>query len=385
MASLEIEDVTKSYGATLILDRVSVAVPDGAFLTLVGPSGCGKSTLLRILAGLELQDGGRLRIGGQEVSHLRPSRRDIAMVFQSYALYPHMTVAQNIAIPLILRRLPLWQRLPLLSRLLPQARATIGQIEAEVAGAMAMLGLTHLAGRRPVQLSGGQRQRVALGRALVRQPAVFLLDEPLSNLDAKLRVHMRAEIAALHARLGTTFVYVTHDQIEAMTMSTHVAVMMEGRLLQVATPAEIYAEPANLQVAEFIGSPRINILPARVGPGGHAQVAGLAPQGRISAPVGASVQIGIRPEHLILHADPGGAGTVTAIENTGPELFVSVLTEGDAPLVARLTPDQGAGLHPGSRVALDVLPGKALAFHADGTRIGLDHSPAAARELSHVR
>lgn len=384
MASLDIDGVSKRYGDNLILDGVSVAVPDGAFLTLVGPSGCGKSTLLRILAGLELQDEGSLRIGEQEVSHLRPSRRDIAMVFQSYALYPHMTVAQNIAIPLVLRRLPLWQRLPLMARLLPQARATLAQIGVEVQAAMAMLGLSSLSERRPVQLSGGQRQRVALGRALVRQPAVFLLDEPLSNLDAKLRVHMRSEIAQLHARLGTTFVYVTHDQIEAMTMSTLVAVMMEGRLLQVAAPAEIYANPADLRVAEFIGSPKINVLPARVGADGAVMGVGLPVPGRVSAPPGTAVQVGLRPEHLILR--PGGAqGRVTAIEDTGPERFVSVATAPeDAPIVARVAPDHGAWLRVGVDVSLAVLSGKALVFDGAGARLPFDHPAMTPREAAHA-
>ncbi|RST86874.1 ABC transporter ATP-binding protein [Aquibium carbonis] len=385
MASLEIDGVSKRYGDNLILDGVSVDVPDGAFLTLVGPSGCGKSTLLRILAGLELQDAGSLRIGGHEVSHLRPSRRDIAMVFQSYALYPHMTVAQNIAIPLILRRLPLWQRLPLMARLLPQARSTLARIDAEVQAAMEMLGLTSLAERRPVQLSGGQRQRVALGRALVRQPAVFLLDEPLSNLDAKLRVHMRSEIAQLHGRLGTTFVYVTHDQIEAMTMSTHVAVMMEGRLLQVATPSEIYADPADLRVAEFIGSPKINVLPARVGADGTLTGVGLPVSGSVAAAPGTAVQLGLRPEHLILRRG-GGRGTVSAIEDTGPERFVSlVLDASDAPVVARVAPDHCAGLRVGDDVSLAVLPGKALVFDHAGARLGFDHPAMTPGEFDHVR
>jgi multiple sugar transport system ATP-binding protein len=211
MAQLSLSNLTKSYGQTPVLRDVSLEIAHGEFLTLLGPSGCGKSTLLRIMAGLEVQDGGSLAIGDRNVDGLRPRARDVAMVFQSYALYPHMTVGANMALPLRMRRLSVWQRLPLLGRFLPGTRRTGAEIDTTVGETANALGIGHLLGRKPGQLSGGQRQRVAVGRAMVRNPAVFLMDEPLSNLDAKLRVQMRTEIKELHRRLGVTFVYVTHD------------------------------------------------------------------------------------------------------------------------------------------------------------------------------
>jgi len=218
MADLAIDRISKSFGRTRILHDVSLAVQDGEFLSLLGPSGCGKSTLLRIIAGLETRDTGSIAIGGRAVDALRPKARDVAMVFQSYALYPHYTVERNIALPLQMRRLSRWQRLPLVGRLLPGSRSARAEIATEVRGVAKALEIEPMLGRKPGQLSGGQRQRVALGRAMVRRPAVFLMDEPLSNLDAKLRVQMRVEIKELQQRLGATIVYVTHDQSEAMTM-----------------------------------------------------------------------------------------------------------------------------------------------------------------------
>jgi len=371
MASLEISAVSKRYAASAVLRNVSLSVPDGAFLTLVGPSGCGKSTLLRIVSGLELQEAGEVRIGGQPVSHLRPSQRDIAMVFQSYALYPHMTVEQNIAIPLILRRLRLHERLPMVARLLPRARAELAAIRTEVDRVIAILGLETLRHRRPAELSGGQRQRVAVGRAMVRRPAVFLMDEPLSNLDAKLRVHMRSEIAGLHRRLGATFVYVTHDQVEAMTMSTLVAVMMEGEILQVAPPAEIYAAPADVRVAEFIGSPKINVLPATRRADGVLEAPGLSCALRVEA--AGALRLGVRPEAFRLAApdEAGLAARVVSTEHTGPEAYLHALAEDPqaGPLIARLAPAEAAGLAPGAQVTLRIAPGAALVFGADGRRV----------------
>jgi multiple sugar transport system ATP-binding protein len=259
MAGVSVRAVSKAFGSTQVLKSISLDVAEGEFLTLLGPSGCGKSTLLRLIAGLDAQDSGTIFIGQAQVDALRPKQRNVAMVFQSYALYPHMTVAQNMALPLRMRRLSRAQRLPLLGRLLPGTSAISKSIEAEVARTAAALGMDHLLDRKPGQLSGGQRQRVAVGRAMVRQPAVFLMDEPLSNLDAKLRVQMRSEIKELHHRLGITFIYVTHDQSEAMTMSDRVAVMLDGELIQVAPPQAIYADPVDRRVAEFIGSPKINM------------------------------------------------------------------------------------------------------------------------------
>jgi multiple sugar transport system ATP-binding protein len=226
-----------------VLKAVSLDVRDGEFLTLVGSSGCGKSTILRVIAGLESQDTGAVRIAGRSVDHLRPKQRNVAMVFQSYALYPHMSVKDNIAMPLIMQRLRLAERLPVIGRLSPRRAGVVEEIDGEVSAVARQLQIEQLLARKPSQLSGGQRQRVALGRAMVRRPDVFLMDEPLSNLDAKLRVHMRTELTDLHRRLGVTFVYVTHDQVEAMTMSDRVALMDEGRIVQLGAPADLYHDP----------------------------------------------------------------------------------------------------------------------------------------------
>ncbi len=258
--SLDLAGIGKGFGADDVLKTIDLSVRPGEFLSLVGMSGCGKSTLLRIIAGLERPDRGRVSIGGADVTESDPSDRNLAMVFQSYALYPHMTVRQNIATPLRMRRLPLGARMPLMGRMMSSANV-LQEIEASVMQAAETLQIAHLLDRKPGQLSGGQRQRVALARALVRSPAAFLMDEPLSNLDAKLRAHMRDELAALHRRLGATFVYVTHDQVEAMTMSDRIALMSEGRIEQLGTPDELYGQPATLTVARFIGTPSINLLP----------------------------------------------------------------------------------------------------------------------------
>src|SRR3982751_3180697 len=253
MAGLSLRGITKSFGTTPVLGGVDLDIADGEFLTLVGPSGCGKSTLLRIIAGLERQDAGTVSIGGVPVDHLRPHERRVAMVFQNYALYPHMSVFENIALPLTMSRLNVFERIPLLRLLSPRRRRVMQQITGEVQAVAGQLRIESYFARRPGQLSGGQRQRVALGRAMVRNPDVFLMDEPLSNLDAKLRVHMRTELAELHSRLQSTFIYVTHDQVEAMTMSDRVAMMDAGRILQLGTPSELYARPANLKGAQFLG------------------------------------------------------------------------------------------------------------------------------------
>src|SRR6516164_3781650 len=253
MASVEIQDVRKSFGPVEVLHGVSVPIADGEFVVLVGPSGCGKSTLLRLLAGLEGITSGTIAIGGRVVNGVHPKERDIAMVFQNYALYPHMTVAQNMGFSLKLRS---------------TAKAEIG---TRVNRAAEILGLVHLLDRYPRQLSGGQRQRVAMGRAIVRDPQVFLFDEPLSNLDAKLRVQMRTEIKELHQRLKTTTIYVTHDQIEAMTMADKIVVMHDGRVEQIGAPLELYDRPANLFVAGFIGSPAMNFLNGRIRANGRLQ------------------------------------------------------------------------------------------------------------------
>ncbi|MGU3496736.1 ABC transporter ATP-binding protein [Xanthobacteraceae bacterium A53D] len=372
MATIALDGIRKHYGETPILKGVSLDIRHGEFLTLVGPSGCGKSTLLRIIAGLEEQDAGSVSIGGRSVDGARPKERDIAMVFQSYALYPHLSVFDNIALPLRTRRLSFAQRLPLVGPLVPGRRAVETGIRDEVEQAAAMLDVGHLLDRKPGQLSGGQRQRVALGRAMVRHPAVFLMDEPLSNLDAKLRVQMRAEITALHRRLGVTFVYVTHDQSEAMTMSDRVAVMMGGELLQVAPPEQLYRDPQDIRVAEMIGSPKINVLPA----------AHYATQG-LPVPAGTPAEathLAFRPEAARLSAPAEGLlpGTVANIENLGSDLFVHVaLRDAPAhPVVVRLAPD-APRFAMGDAVSLTVEATRLLAFDAAGRRCAAQQRVAA--------
>ncbi|UCI31767.1 ABC transporter ATP-binding protein [Mesorhizobium sp. B4-1-4] len=384
MAAITIEKISKSFGSTSVLRDVSLAIADGEFLTLLGPSGCGKSTLLRILAGLEVQTGGSIAIGERVVDGVRPKRRDVAMVFQSYALYPHMTVAQNMGLPLRMRRLSAWQRLPLVGRLLPSTKAVGAEIEREVTRTAKALGIGHLLGRKPGQLSGGQRQRVAVGRAMVRQPAVFLMDEPLSNLDAKLRVQMRAEIKELHKRLGVTFVYVTHDQAEAMTMSDRVAVMLDGELLQVAPPQQIYADPDDRRVAEFIGSPKINLLEAKLKDGALADTAGTSFSVTSGLAQGATLTLGIRPEafHLVEAAGQNVlTGSVRLVEHMGSDLFVHLDVPGaDHPIIARLLAERAPHITSGQTLHLGVKPERLLMFGADGGRLR-SHDPASATVL----
>ncbi|WP_426441048.1 ABC transporter ATP-binding protein [Bradyrhizobium genosp. P] len=391
MASVSIDRIRKNYGPTSVLRCVSLSIADGEFLTLLGPSGCGKSTLLRILAGLEMQDAGSVSIGERAVDGLRPKRRDVAMVFQSYALYPHMTVASNIALPLRMRRLSAFQRLPLLGRLLPGAARIAAEIELEVTRTAKSLGIGHLLARKPGQLSGGQRQRVAVGRAMVRHPAVFLMDEPLSNLDAKLRVQMRAEIKELHQRLGVTFVYVTHDQAEAMTLSDRVAVMLDGELLQVAPPQDIYADPDDRRVAEFIGSPRINMLEGVVRERGLIDAAGSTLAIDVDALPGTPLTLGIRPEafHLSDHGGPGAlTGSVRMIEHMGSDLYVHLDLAGvDHPLIARLLAERAPRIAPGQTLHVGVRSDRVLVFARDGRRLRPEVASARAsitpiRELS---
>ena len=308
MASVAISDVRKAFGAVQVIHGVDIDIGDGEFVVLVGPSGCGKSTLLRMIAGLENITSGTIRIADRVVNHVPPKERDIAMVFQNYALYPHMTVAANMAFSMKLRGAPQ------------------SEIEERVNRAAAILGLSQLLGRYPRQLSGGQRQRVAMGRAIVRDPQVFLFDEPLSNLDAKLRVQMRTEIKELHQRLKTTTIYVTHDQIEAMTMADKIVVMHDGRVEQIGAPLELYDRPDNLFVAGFIGSPAMNMLKGRIRVNGTASFEGpagvtfsLAAAG--SGNDGRPAVYGVRPEHFSL-SDDGAEAEVQVIEPTGSELQV---------------------------------------------------------------
>ena len=347
MAFLEISALKKSFGAVDILKGIDLSLDKGGFLVLVGPSGCGKSTLLNTIAGLESASSGEIRIEGESINGLHPSKRDIAMVFQSYALYPNMTVAQNMAFGMEMRGVPKPER------------------DAAVAEVAKTLQIGPLLARRPSQLSGGQRQRVAMGRALVRKPRVFLFDEPLSNLDAKLRVDMRIEIKRLHQQTGTTIVYVTHDQIEAMTLATRIAVLKDGELQQFGSPNEVYNAPANLFVADFMGSPSMNLLEGKITRAGGAAKIALARDGQppllIDAPPGAdsgrladgaTVIFGIRPEAV---NDPDSVdrnarsvatfdAPVDIVEPAGSDTFVVTRIAGKA-VTARMRAD--AVVHPG--------------------------------------
>jgi len=338
MAQVQIRDVRKSYGPVEVLRGIDVAVEHGEFVALVGPSGCGKSTLLRMIAGLEGISGGEVRIDGRIVNDIPPKQRDVAMVFQNYALYPHMTVAKNMGFSL---------------KLAGKAR---DEIHRRVTAAAEILDLYPLLDRLPRQLSGGQRQRVAMGRAIVRDPAVFLFDEPLSNLDAKLRVQMRAEIKALHQRLGTTTVYVTHDQVEAMTMADKIVVMRGGVVEQVGSPLDLYDHPDNVFVAGFIGSPAINLFEGRLENGRFTGKGGFsAPTGNKNSASPADVVLGIRPEHLRL--DPSGAeATVVVVEQTGAETLL-------------LLDMHGQKLTYLGRERLQVRPGEAVRVLPDFSRL----------------
>ncbi|QGZ63462.1 sn-glycerol-3-phosphate import ATP-binding protein UgpC [Paraburkholderia acidisoli] len=363
MAALTIRAVTKSYdGAQQVLHGIDVDVQDGEFMVLVGPSGCGKSTLLRMVAGLESITSGEIAIGGKVVNRMEPKDRDIAMVFQNYALYPHMTVARNMGYSLKLQGLD---------------RHTI---DARVKAAADILELGALLERKPRELSGGQRQRVAMGRAIVREPAVFLFDEPLSNLDAKLRVQMRLEIQRLHARLRTTSLYVTHDQIEAMTLAQRVMVLNGGRAEQIGTPSEVYDRPASMFVASFIGSPAMNLLSGRVSDDGRRfEVAGNGPHVPLAEPPpwlpkGAACVLGVRPEHMHMR-EPLQASrdeAVTLEVDTCELLGADNLAHGrwgNADVVVRLPHETRPA--PGTRLAVQLPPARLHFFDPEtGARLG---------------
>jgi multiple sugar transport system ATP-binding protein len=390
VAGISIETIHKAFQHTNVLEGVSINIDDGEFLTLVGPSGCGKSTLLRIIAGLEYQDSGSISISGRNVDAVPPKERDLAMVFQSYALYPYMSVAQNIALPLTMRRLSGLQRLPLVGRFLPGAGQAIRSIAADVAAVAESLGVGHLLDRRPGQLSGGQRQRVALARAMVRQPRAFLMDEPLSNLDAKLRVQARAEISDLHRRLGTTFIYVTHDQAEALTMSDRVAVMMDGRLLQVDSPQRIYDEPATVQVARFIGTPEINVIPATIRADRSIEVAGRAWPVSVQGSTGTAISVAVRPEALSVDVRPHGhltlSGSVRHVELLGSETLLHIDVEGLAScVIARVEPRTGAGYRLGDSLQLSADGSRVLAFDGNGQRLHAQLGTSVPRLVENAR
>ncbi len=372
MATLELSTLQKSFGSTEVLKEVSLEIADGEFLVLVGPSGCGKSTLLRCIAGLETITAGTLKIGDRVVNDVAPKDRDIAMVFQSYALYPHMKVRANLAFGLKMRGMPAYE------------------IEERVTEAAAILGLEDFLERYPKQLSGGQRQRVAMGRALVRQPSVFLFDEPLSNLDAALRVQMRAELARLHQRTKTTMIYVTHDQVEAMTLADRIVVLEAGIVQQVGPPLQLYGAPKNLFVAGFIGSPGMNFLPAQMlgeeeeDGQGRVEVLGARvalPKARVLGAVGQRLTLGLRPEHFeVLPAGEGDLqGEVEVVEPMGFEVHLHlrlsadpedknstegpiVVVRAESAQVGQIAPGETRGLRlPGEHLHLfDLETGKAI-------------------------
>lgn len=376
MATLELRNVNKTYGSGLpdTLKDIQLSIKDGEFLILVGPSGCGKSTLMNCIAGLEQITGGAILIDQQDVSGMSPKDRDIAMVFQSYALYPTMSVRENIEFGLKIRKLP-------------QAA-----IDEEVARVAKLLQIEHLLARKPAQLSGGQQQRVAMGRALARRPKIYLFDEPLSNLDAKLRVEMRTEMKLMHQRLKTTTVYVTHDQIEAMTLGDKVAVMKDGIIQQFGTPQQIYNDPANQFVASFIGSPPMNFIPVRLTQQDGRLLAVLdSGQARCELPlgvatdelVGREIILGIRPEQIALGAAegnglPGIRAEVQVTEPTGPDLLVFV-TLNQAKVCCRLAPDVACRV--GDSLNLQFDPARVLLFDAaSGERLHLATTAATMKD-----
>jgi multiple sugar transport system ATP-binding protein len=355
MANVRITQLHKRYGAMHAVRGIDLDIPDGEFTVLVGPSGCGKSTLLRTIAGLEEIDGGTIEIGGAVVNGTRPRDRDVAMVFQDYALYPHMTVAGNIGLSLRARRVPK------------------PEIAARVHATAEMLGIATLLGRYPRQLSGGQRQRVAIGRAIIRNPRVFLFDEPLSNLDAQLRDEMRGEIKRLHQDIKTTMIYVTHDQIEAMTLADRIVLMRDGNIEQQGAPLDLFEQPASLFVAGFLGSPRMNFLNgtlARDGGGDAIRLGDSAvtlPLGRaIAGAAGAAVVLGLRPEHCLRATTgaplPGAArvaGVIELVQPTGSRSYATFSLAGQ-PVMAEL-PAHDAG-HPGESVTIDLNLPRATVF-----------------------
>ena len=357
MAQLELKNVSKSFGDITVIHGLDLTVQHGEFCVFVGPSGCGKSTLLRMIAGLEECTGGDVLMDNQDVTDQQPAKRGIAMVFQSYALYPHMTVAENLGFGLKI------------------AKVDATAIAGKVAAAAKTLQIEHLLKRKPKDLSGGQRQRVAIGRAIVREPRMFLFDEPLSNLDAALRVEMRVELAKIKTQLNTTVVYVTHDQVEAMTLADKIVVLRDGRIEQVGRPLDLYARPANQFVAGFIGSPRMNFLKGTVMRQADQQLDVLLVSSdtvrvmcNASVGIGAGLTFGIRPEHLsIVSPIPGELqGVVLVVERLGGETYFHIKVA-DQTVIAKIDGDSGVNV--GSTVGLAFDPAKAHLFQADGQRL----------------
>ncbi len=372
MGTISLKNISKSFGSTQVLNNLNVDINDGEFLTLVGPSGCGKSTLLRIIAGLEQQTSGDVLIDNKNVNRVRASERDLAMVFQSYALYPHLTVRRNLETPLRLRDYNAFERLPLIGNFSPSKKEKTESINQLVNKTSETLKISELLDRKPGQLSGGQRQRVALGRAMVREPVAFLMDEPLSNLDAALRVHMRSELSELHNSLKTIFVYVTHDQAEALTMSSRMAVMIDGNLLQLDTPQEVYDNPSSLSVAQFVGSPKINIFKGTSDSGGTVSFLNVNLK-RKSSESNTDLHIGIRPEHLEITNESNEntfSGTVAYRENLGSDIFFHVnIEDGSNKIIVRGLPQFTHQISNGSSVNIKRVSDKALLFNQAGMRV----------------
>lgn len=370
VSSVRIEGLSKRFGAVDVLTPTDLLIEDGEFVVIVGPSGCGKSTLLRLIAGLEEPSAGRIAIGGRDVTDAAPADRGLAMVFQSYALYPHLSVAENIAFPLRVARRP---------------KAEIAERVAAVARSLDLLPLLD---RRPRALSGGQRQRVSIARAIVRRPRVLLLDEPLSNLDAELRVRMRHEFARLHGELGATMIYVTHDQLEAMTLANRIVVMSEGRVEQVGGPIALYDAPATLAVARAIGSPGMNFAAATVVAADAEGVAlrlgdGAEVRAAVRAPVGAAVTMGVRPEHLVLDEQGPFGGAVELFERLGPLSFAHLGTPGaHHTLVAQLPGDRRVML--GATLRFGIRPELVHAFDGEGRALPRIGAPPRANHSAQI-
>ncbi|MCJ9719230.1 ABC transporter ATP-binding protein [Agrobacterium sp. SHOUNA12C] len=374
--SIRIEDLEKRFDRTQVLQRINLDIRQGEFLTLLGPSGCGKSTLLRLIAGFEASSSGRILIGDRDVAPLPPKARNVAMVFQSYALYPHMSVRANIGVPLEMARLSFLQRLPSASLLSSRVRRIRSDIQKEIDTVAVQLGLEALLDRKPSQLSGGQRQRVAVGRAMVRHPAVFLMDEPLSNLDAKLRIQLREEIVDLHRRTGITFIYVTHDQTEAMAMSDRIAVMEGGEIRQCGTPDEIYNRPDYLSVARFVGMTAINEIPVHIR-GGSVLIGDRPLRLKLPAVADGAYALSVRPEALEPVSEGNSDFTlpVAQIEFAGNEVGIRCDGSGIGAgwIRMQLRPEAfarlGDGAGVGERLALRIVPEAAMLFASNGRRV----------------
>lgn len=380
MSVLVVRGVSKSFGSVSVLADIDLDIGEGEIVTLLGPSGCGKSTLLRIIAGLEYADEGKLEIGTRDISRLPPGARNIAMVFQNLALYPHLTGRENIALPLRVRRLSRWQRMISPLRLSSSVRAIEREIDVAVDGLASRLAIAEVIDRVPARLSGGQRQRVAIGRALVRDSRLLLLDEPLSSLDAKVRVQARDEIVQIQRSFGISCVFVTHDQGEALAISDRIAVMLGGRIAQFDTPAEIYRNPASLDVARFVGTPTINCLEGMVDAAGRVHTGSFLFNTRLAESTGQTVTVAVRPEHVRIgpaRARAGPLWRVTRVEDHGHDGLVHLATSNakTVNLVARAV--QAVSLRVGDEVRVSIVPEEALYFSATGARLAVMPAPAA--------